>query len=652
MSKKFNIREWVLSVKYWSLLFIPHISICLIFLIYTLVGASIIQEIESDDPRTTSSPTLETTTIPVVSIKNFDRERERLLSKITDKRQTIDAQQYAKYVNKHIREYEEEIKKTYQLIITTPSTVVVKPPLNEENPRWTFAGSLYFIGTTLTTIGSNDFTPTTKIGKLFLMIYAAIGIPLTLVFLSDLSLLIARLIKYLSLLLLRAYSTKYFLQMRQWIFFRFIEKQLDISIPLPTDEDDLFSQKDNQLLASSFDNQFNENDQPINRLSLRQRRLSGNLHLKHIRNVYNIFIDALKDINDDTNLTMPQLIITLLIYILIGACLIKSNSFFDSIYICFTSIFTINLRNYYRNATIRHENNMKLIFILAIYLLFGLAIVSLCVKAVQIRIQITLENIGKKLLRDLVEFLRQMGFHELSTDDILATTNHNSQPILGLTSESILSRQQRAARTISNASEQILTSAIRPVGIAEPVPRPPTGLIIRAFKNSESDTNTDKGVQVNTIIRSCGRCAGSSPSPSTSLLSVRRHSAMSPSQLSPNENNSGCEDEDTLSPAVPPPNLDRLRQRRATLVAKTIINQMATQPPILSVDEPMPSLTLLTAQRYRPIDATSSVSSKYSTTKLANTPSATSRKRDINQEEFSEISKQISSLLTPSDDEN
>jgi hypothetical protein len=48
-------------------------------------------------------------------------------------------------------------------------------------------------------------------------------------------------------------------------------------------------------------------------------------------------------------------------------------------------------------------------FILAIYLLFGLAIVLLCVKAVQQRIQTTLENIGKKLLRDLVEFLRQMG---------------------------------------------------------------------------------------------------------------------------------------------------------------------------------------------------------------------------------------------------
>jgi len=241
------------------------------------------------------------------------------------------------------------------------------------------------------------------------MIYAAIGIPLTLVFLSNLSLLIARLIKYLSLLLLRVYSTNYFLHIRQWILFRFIENQLNISIPIPTDEDELYTLKLNQPLTSSFDNYFNENDQEINRTSGQQRRLSQNLHMKRIRNIYNILIETLRDINDDIDLTMPQVVITLFIYIFIGACLITSNSFFDSIYICFTSIFTINLRNYYRNATTSHEYKMKSMFILAIYLLFGLAIVLLCVKVVQLRIQTTLENIGKKLLRDLVEFLRQMG---------------------------------------------------------------------------------------------------------------------------------------------------------------------------------------------------------------------------------------------------
>lgn len=131
------------SYRYWSLLFIPHISIWLIFLIYALVGASIIQEIESDDSRTTSSSTTPPPT------RSFDRERERLLSKIIDKRQTTDLQQYAKFINKHIREYEEEIKNTYKTTVTTAVTA-------EGNLRWTFAGSLYFIGTTLTTIGKHN----------------------------------------------------------------------------------------------------------------------------------------------------------------------------------------------------------------------------------------------------------------------------------------------------------------------------------------------------------------------------------------------------------------------------------------------------------------------------------------------------------------
>ena len=87
---------------------------------------------------------------------------------------------------------------------------------------------------------------------------------------------------------------------------------------------------------------------------------------------------------------------------------------------------------------------------------FGLAIVSLCVKAVQIRIQQSLENLGKKLLRDFVEFLRQMGkdllrlvrcswlihlgFHELSTDDILASTEVPAHPMSAPPFDGLLSR--------------------------------------------------------------------------------------------------------------------------------------------------------------------------------------------------------------------
>ncbi len=225
-------------------------------------------------------------------------------------------------------------------------------------------------------------------------------------------------------------------------------------------------------------------------------------------------------------------------------------------------------------------------------------------------------------------------------------------PIAGSISDNIPFRNQRLARTSLNTSELLLPISIsRPIGIAEPVRRLSSGLIIRAFKKSSDDTSNDKSVQVNTIIRSCGRCAGSTPSPATSMLSVRKHSAVSTAS-STGDASSGCEDDDSILQNLAPPNLDRLRQRRATLVAKTIINQMATQPLPSLVDEPMPSLTLLTAQRHRTTDPPLPVPSKYPTKRTASPPPEPPRRRGVSQEEFLAISKQISSLLTPSDDES
>ena len=241
----------------------------------------------------------------------------------------------------------------------------------------------------------------------------------------------------------------------------------------------------------------------------------------------------------------------------------------------------------------------------------------------------------------------------MSTDDILATTDLTSYSVpISTPSES---RPHRLSRALSTTVlEQQPTLTVRPVGVAEPLRRLSGGIIIRALKGSgaEGDTSTDKSVQVNTIIRSCGRCAGSTPSPATSMLSVRRHNAISTSPSSPGETSSGCEDDDIISPALAPPNLDRLRQRRATLVAKTIINQMATQPLVSTVDEPMPSLTLLSGQRHRQADTPPPVSFKYAPKITETSSSESPRKRGNSQEEFFEISKQISSLLTPSDDEN
>jgi hypothetical protein len=203
------------------------------------------------------------------------------------------------------------------------------------------------------------------------------------------------------------------------------------------------------------------------------------------------------------------------------------------------------------------------------------------------------------------------------------------------------SRYQQVARTLSLDQP----STLRPIGIAEPLRRLSTGLI-RAFKNNDIDDtgHADKSIQVSTIIRRCGRCAETS----LPIRPVRKHSAISTSSSSMTDNSSSFDEDDDVMD-FPPPNLDRIRQRRATLVAKTIINQLATQPRSSSIDELIPDFTFPVHQRHRAAHVTPAPV-KFSVNISSATPPDSPPKRD-SREEFAEISKQISSLLTPSDDE-
>jgi hypothetical protein len=214
----------------------------------------------------------------------------------------------------------------------------------------------------------------------------------------------------------------------------------------------------------------------------------------------------------------------------------------------------------------------------------------------------------------------------------------NSSP----TSTSNFFQPRHITRTIS--LEQ--PSTLRPIGIAEPLRRLSTGLI-RAFTTNDKDEhkNLDKCVQVSTIIRRCGRCAETS-------LPIRPLRKLSPvsTSLSPMSNTSPSFDEDDIM-EFSPPNLNRIRQRRATLVAKTIISQMATQPRSSSIEEFIPPFILPTDQRHRSGDS-SPISIRCSVKVSTSPPPGSPRKRENSQTEFLEISKQISALLTPSDDEN
>ena len=198
------------------------------------------------------------------------------------------------------------------------------------------------------------------------MIYSGFGIPLTFVFLIYLSYLIRRLIEYISLIIFYFYSSHSFQNIRQSLFIRSIEKQLNF---LFEDEEE----KDfNSLKTSSKIQQY-------------------------IYNFFNIF----KKFNEDDGLPIKKLIFVFFIYILMGTRFIESKSFLDSFYLCFTTIITINFN--------LKNNQESISFLIITYLFFGLAILLLWIKAIKIRLENLLINMEKTLVRNILEFSQHLG---------------------------------------------------------------------------------------------------------------------------------------------------------------------------------------------------------------------------------------------------
>lgn len=128
------------------------LGLCVFYLMYLFLGAAIFSAIE------------------------FSNER-RLIDTLKSKRQEFLQKHKACITDAELEAFIKQIVDANNRGISAMTNLTVEP-------NWSFGQAVFFSGTVLTTIGYGHVSPLSSSGKVFCILYAILGIPMTLVMIS------------------------------------------------------------------------------------------------------------------------------------------------------------------------------------------------------------------------------------------------------------------------------------------------------------------------------------------------------------------------------------------------------------------------------------------------------------------------------------
>ncbi|XP_037952328.1 uncharacterized protein LOC119682870 [Teleopsis dalmanni] len=240
---------------------------------------------------------------------------------------------------------------------------------------WNFVNCILYCWTVVTTIGYGHITPKTVLGRSLTIVYAIIGIPMFLIILADFGKLFTRGMKFLWAYVRRLYYTGTCRKIRK-------QQQVRDAISGFNTAYNLAIRRPSHFFSMG----------PDTDIESQASEPGKSVSASHPETPTSPYPETF-EIDDEFNLPISLAAVLLISYILIGAAVYtiwEEWHYFESIYFVFISMSTIGFGDFVPDHPIFMMCSI-------IYLIFGLALTSMFINVVQIKLSDTFKHASAKL---------------------------------------------------------------------------------------------------------------------------------------------------------------------------------------------------------------------------------------------------------------
>lgn len=350
------------KVSSWSRRWFTHIFLFLVVFAYSMLGALIFVAIEGTN-------------------------EERYFVKIHDERQAFLSSMYSMTRNRALVENKDAWTTDADHELDRFVDQLKEHLKHGEGLRkdkvWTLWNAVFYCGTIYTTIGYGHISPSTNTGRAVTIIYAIFGIPMFLILLADFGKLFTRGIKFVWSFVRRLYYTGSCRQVRRTQPVQEIMKGAQMVYDLAT-----FRRPSMFPQGEPPDADVEGADAPLRQEPPTFRRDAPDSSEPPATPAPSAF-----EVDDEFNLPISVAIVILLIYLFVGATIYymwEDWGFFESFYFVFISMSTIGFGDFVP------EHPMYMMASI-VYLIFGLALTSMCINVVQEKLSDSFRQASAKI---------------------------------------------------------------------------------------------------------------------------------------------------------------------------------------------------------------------------------------------------------------